>query len=422
MQDILLEKFFEMPRWLSALDRGIAKDIRKDQLYQLTKPEVRANMYAAIRDHKYRIAPPHAALIPKDTPGEFRTVFVNEPADRIILSIANDLLFEMCPDMIHPSCKSYLKGVGCGQVVQQVSKIIVESAENIIGWKSDLSKFFDTVPIRYIDKTFNEVEKRTGPSALLDLIRDYYHSDIYFDTEGNLTSAYQSLKQGCAVAAFLADAVLYDVDKGMCELFEGFYRRYSDDMIYLGDDHEDAKQYLEKQLSAKDMKLNPKKVEPISKDRWVRFLGFSIRGADITLSGPRIKTFQKEIENRTIRQRNTTPQRAVNAVNKYLYKGIDGHCWATQVLPVVNVKKDIDTLNAFVLDCLRATATGKRRLGGLGYVQGLDEGCILRGRGRNVSSNRSKTPARVEGYLSLGCMRNALLTRRAVYNTLAASL
>lgn len=422
MQDILLEKFFEMPRWLAALDKGIAKDIRKDQLYQLTKPDVRAALYTAIRDRKYRIAPPHAALIPKDTPGEYRTVFINEPADRIILSITNDLLFETCPDMVHPCCMSYIKGTGCGKVVQQASEIIVKSDAAVIGWKSDLSKYFDSVPIRYIDKSFDEVERRTGASALLDLLRDYYHSDIYFDTDGNLTSGYQSLKQGCAVAAFLADAVLHDVDRSLDSSFGGFYRRYSDDMLFLGERHQEAKAALEAALETMDMKLNPKKVEPISKDRWFKFLGFSIRGADITLSASRIKTFQKEIERRTIAGRKPSLTRALAAVNNYLYKGVDGHCWATQVLPVVNVRKDIDTLNAFVLDCLRASGTGRRRLGGLGYAQGLPDGCIQRGRGRNVSANRKKTPAKIDGYLSLGCMRNALLTRRAVYDTLAASL
>lgn len=44
------------------------------------------------------------------------------------------------------------------------------------------------------------------------------------------------------------------------------------------------------------------------------------------------------------------------------------------------------------------------------------------GRGRNVKANRSKTGGNIPGYLTIGCMRNALLTSRAVYNTLVASL
>ena len=87
--------FFDFSRWEGAIAKGIVKDVPKATLYQLCKPEVRTAMYEAIRDGKYEIAPPHTALIPKDTPGEFRTVYVNEAADRVKLSIDNDLLFEL---------------------------------------------------------------------------------------------------------------------------------------------------------------------------------------------------------------------------------------------------------------------------------------------------------------------------------------
>lgn len=109
-------------------------------------------------------------------------------------------------------------------------------------------------------------------------------------------------------------------------------------------------------------------------------------------------------------------------INRYLYKGYDGHSWATQVLPIINVKEDIDTLSMFILDALRATATGKRRIGGLGFAKEQKVGCISRGRGKNVTTNRAKTPERIDGFMSLGLMRNALLTSRAAYDTLVANL
>ena len=70
-------------------------------------------MAEAMLNGKYQITPPHIAQIPKDN-GEFRTVYVNEPIDRIILNIANDLLFDLMPEMIHPACKSYQVGIGSG--------------------------------------------------------------------------------------------------------------------------------------------------------------------------------------------------------------------------------------------------------------------------------------------------------------------
>ena len=114
-------------------------------------------------------------------------------------------------------------------------------------------------------------------------------------------------------------------------------------------------------------------------------------------------------------------EKAVNSVNRYLYKGNGEFSWATQVLGVCNVQKDLDELNKFVMDCLRATKTGKRRVGGLGYVKTQKEGCVARGRGRNVKANREKT-GRIEGYITLTCARNAMITSKNVYNTLVLSL
>lgn len=420
MEDKILEKFFELERWKYAIDKGIDKDISRRDLYQLAKPETRTRMYHAIKSGKYEIAPPHTAQIPKDN-GEFRTVYVNEPMDRILLSIANDLLFELTPEMIHPNCKSYQKGTGCGKIVQEVSRKICETKGEVIGWKSDLSKYFDSVPIRFIDGAFDAVEQKYGHSALIDVLRKYYHSDYYFDKEGNLLQMYQSLKQGCAVASWLADVLLYHIDDQL-ECLNGFYVRYSDDMLFIGTGYETAMKVLTEELAKMEMRLNPKKVEYLTHTKWFKFLGFSIKGEFISLSGSRIKTFQKEIEQRTIKKKGVTLTKAINSINSYLYKGNGEFSWATQVLPICNVTCDINELNKFVMDCLRAVKTGKKKIGGLGYAATKINGCIQRGQGRNVKANRMKTEKEISGYLTICCMRNALLTSREAYVTLIENL
>ena len=438
MEDKILGMFFEKERWEYAIEKGCVKDVPKNVLYQLCKPEVRVRMYQAIANGTYEIAPPHTALIPKDTPGEFRTVYVNEGVDRVLLSIANDLLFELMPDKVHPRCKSYLKGVGCGKVVLEVRQQILlndlgsKAFGNTkpLGWKSDLSKYFDSVPIEYIDAAFDMVEERHGHSALIDVLRKYYHSDLYIDGQTKqVCSKYQSLKQGCSVASWLADVLLYHIDERLSQL-DGYYVRYSDDMLFIGQCRADkAMRILTEELGKMQMTLNPKKVEWLDKDHWFKFLGYSIKGASISLSSTRIKRFQKEIEARTIdRLKGKAAKRvsvaaAIGAVNRYLYRGDgQGHSWATQVLGVVNVKQDIDTLNAFVMDALRAVHTGKTKIGGLGYDKQGRVGCVVRGRGRNVSANRRKTGDTIDGYLSLGCMQNAMKTSKAAYETLVRSL
>lgn len=416
MTDLLLQEFFKKERWEQALELGVGKGIDKGELRKLTSPQVRLAMYNAIITDNYEIAPPHQAQIPKDN-GDMRIVYVNENVDRIFLSIVNNLFFEMFPEFVHKSCKSYQTGVGCGKIVREVSRQIVNTNTREVGAKNDLTKYFDRVPIRYIDEMFDRMEHKVGKSKIIDIVRRYYHADLCFDVDGKLIEHYQSLKQGCAVASFLADAVLYHIDAAVCKL-DVYYVRYSDDLLVLGKEWREAQELIRNMLEDMELELNPKKVEVVYKDRWVKFLGFNIKGDQITLSKSRVKSFQKEIEQRTIKQRNISATRAVNSVNNYLYKGDGRYSWATSVLPIINVEKDIETLNAFVMDALRACATKKKKIGGLGSVNDQSDHTILRGTGKNVTANRLKTDKEIDGFLTLGCMRNAILTRRAVYETL----
>ena len=420
MTDILLQKFFEKERWEQALELGVGKGIDKGELRKLTSPEVRLAMYNCIVSDNYEIAPPHQAQIPKDN-GDFRIVYVNENVDRVFLSIVNNMFFELFPEFVHKSCKSYQSGIGCGKVVQEVSRQVVNTKRRKVGFKADLTKYFDTVPLKYIDEIFDRMEENVGKSKIIDIVRKYYHTDLCFDINGDLIEHYQSLKQGCAVASFLADAVLYNIDFTMSSM-QGYYVRYSDDLLMITDDPDFAYLTLHRMLSNMGLTLNPKKVEDVYKDRWIKFLGFNIKGDQITLSKSRVKSFQKEIEARTIKQRNISMTRATNRVNDYLYKGDGKYSWATSVLPIINVEKDIETLNSFVMDALRACATKKRKIGGLGSVNDKDDHTILRGIGRNVTANRSKTNKEINGYITIGCMRNALLTRRAVYDALVRTI
>lgn len=419
MEDILLTEFFKKERWEAAIETAVEKDISQQLLREMSTPDNRILLYRTLKSNAYRIRPPHEAQIPKDN-GEYRTVYVNEDQDRVILSIINDMLFELCPEMVHKHCMSYQRGIGCGKVVQKASQIIKTMKEKEIGVKVDLSKYFDSVPIRYIEDVFQKIEKKFGPSKILDLLNDYYHDNTVIDMEKKTIEKYSSLRQGCAVAAFLADAVLYDMDAALSEM-NVFYVRYSDDILVLGKSWKEGYKLLQEKLAEKELTLNPKKVEFLDKDHWFKFLGFTMKNDQISLSKNRIKKFQKEIERRTIRSKDKNPKQILHNVNTFLYKGFRGYSWATGVLSIINVEKDIQTMNSFIMDAIRGGITGKGKIGGLGVVTEKSDHTILRGKGRNVKANREKIQ-NIEGYMTLSCMRNALLTSREAYETLVMSM
>lgn len=418
----LLEKMFEWNRWNELIDNANDKGIEVATLKKLCEPDTRVRLYFSIKTGNYEIAPPHIAKIPKDN-GDFREVFVNEPVDRVVLTLINECVSEMFKDEIHPSCKSYQKGIGCQEIVKDVSRAIVELDDMSAAWKCDLSKFFDSCRIECIDAILDKLERRLnyekGTEPVINILRKYYHNDFVFDVEGNLIEHYGSLKQGCAFASFLANVMLYEIDTILSNM-DIIYVRYSDDILMIGKDANEAKMILESMLPEYGLHLNPKKVEKLDADHWFKFLGFNIKGELITLSKSRVKKFQKEIEKRTIKKKNTNLYNARRSIIKYLYEG--EYCWATSCLSTVNCEHDINEMNKFIMDCLRAVQTGKKKVGGLGVVDNLPDRTILRGTGKNVTSNRQKTEKMIENYLTVGCLTKALKMNKTIYGACVRSM
>lgn len=415
MQDRLLKSTFDYQRWVDLIERADSvKGINKGLLRSFSSPEKRAELLRVICAKNYHVAPPRVILIPKDKAGEFREVKANADLDRIVLTLINDSLFYLFGDLIHPNCKSYQKGLSSVETVQKAVKSI-KDYHGFLGYKVDLSKYFDTVKIEFIDSVFDALENRLGihGEPIIDLLREYYHSDWLFDVDGQLVQQYTSLKQGCAVASFLADVILGDIDAKMTAEC-AFYVRYSDDMLLIGKNADRALAILENELSKYGLSLNPKKVEKLTSDSWFTFLGFAIKGDKITLSHNRVKKFQKEVQKRTFK----SGLKSFTAVKRNLLNWLYGgtYNWASSCFSIINVQKDIDELNKYILDALRACVTKKTKIGGLGTVNGKDY-TIVRGVGANVKSNRQKTQKTITDYKSVGCLVKDYRLSKSVFES-----
>lgn len=436
MKDKLLERMFDHDVWEQMIDKANEKGINLTVVKQLATPQVRVRLYEAIKNEKYEIMPPHQIEIPKDD-GTMRLVYANEDQDRIVCTLINDCVMELFADMIHPACVSYQKGLGTQEIVQKISKEISKLNRNkygdTLGYVSDFTKYFDSVTIDKIDEVFDIWESRLGFSygtePVINMLRKYYHSTLYFDVDGNLQNKFLSLKQGCALAAALSCMVLYELDDFMSKKYKIYYR-YSDDCLTIDKNVNEIVSDINNICTKYGTSLNPKKIKPIKSNEWFKFLGFNIKGDMITLSKNRVKKFQKEIVSRTINKPNITFKQARENVINYLYRG--EYCLATSCLGTINCKPDLDEMNKFIMDCLRAVKvreTSKRKgkisiskIGGLGVVTDLPDRTILRGTGKNVTSNRNKTDKLIENYLSMGCLSNAMKMDKVIFEACVRSI
>lgn len=413
MRDRILESIFlDTTLWANSIAHGVDKHIAHTYLEKLADPHVRAELCVKIAEGRYKIQPPHTGYRKKDDGGE-RMFLANEPMDRLILNIIYKWLMKNESVRIHHSCKSYQTGIGIGNIVKQIaghiSKQPNQYSGTIVGRKFDIHKYFETIERKYIHNALSAIEKDFGESSVIDLLRDYYDTDIYYDTRKHeYVNSYQGIKQGCAVSSWLANVLLYSLDDELSQR-GGLYVRYSDDILYIGDDYNDVTTIIRERLSQIGLKLNEQKVSDISANDYFKFLGYEIHGSDITLSHKWVKSFEHEINQRTIhnvpliqkvrrirkengndceKQLNNILAKTTRNVERYLLYGDGNYSWATEVLPTVNNTRDLLQLTSYSLDALRAVYTGHTHIGGLG--KSLKHG-IQRGKGRNVKSNRLAT-------------------------------
>lgn len=430
MEDKLLAKMFEYDRWVKLLDKADEKGINKTVLRKMSSPQVRLMLYERIKNGMYEIRPPRVLLIPKDD-GTMRKVYANEDEDRIVCTLVNDCMMELFKEYIHPSCVSYQKGTGCQEIVQKVSREVVRLGKNTtkhIGYVSDFSKYFDNVSIEAIDECFDKMEVKLGfeigTEPVINMMRKYYHNELYFDENGELQSKFQSLKQGCAVAAMLSCMVLYELDEYMSKTSLIYYR-YSDDCLTIREDTSEIVNDINNITSKYGVTLNAKKVKPVYADQFFKFLGFKIRGSQITLSKNRVKKLQKEIVARTLNKPNITERQAKQNVLKFLYGNADGFSWATACLGTVNIESDLIEIDNFLKDCLRACKireTQKRKskisiadIGGLGSVDDLSDRTILRGKGSKIRTYRDRTDKTIQNYKTMNCLSKAYKLGKPIY-------
>lgn len=439
MEDKLLAMVFDSSRWEKAIDKGYAKDISPTTLRWICNPQTRLEWYYRVINGTYEVNVFHIAEIPKPD-GGIREVYVAEAPDRIFLSIVNDCLVELFRDtMISKHCRSYLPNEGCQQIVQDTSREIVRLNKQLpnkeVILKVDLRKYFDTVKIEYIDDVFNRVEIalgfETGTEPIINVLRKLYHRNLVFDKYNNLIEHYGSLMQGCAISGFLADVVLYDIDELMTKECK-YYVRYSDDMLIVDSDIDKAKSILDRELPKYGVALHPKKCERHTANDFVSFLGFKIRGSQITLSKNRVKKLQKEIISRTLNKPNISEKQAKYNVLNFLYGNGDDFSWATACLGTVNIDADLIEIDNFIKDCLRACKireTKKHKskisiadLGGLGSVDNLPDKTILRGKGRKVRTYRDRTEKTIQNYKTMNCLSKAYKLGKPIYEATVRSI
>lgn len=425
-----------------ALDKGYS--IEETNLF--FQPEFWDVMTNLIEEGRYHTSPTEEHYIDKLTGNpltyteatkrdfiDVRKIYVMTKSDRVVWNAIYQVLYKTYSNMIHDRCCSYKKGESTRKVIKRVSSQL-KDFDKYSGTKHDLTKYFDSVPIEQIDKLFDELENKE-PSKLWSVIREFYH-DNRIIVNGDQIEKYCSLKQGCAVSAFLSNLILKDVDEFMSKQ-PVIYYRYSDDCIIIGKGMNAAKAAyrMQQKLVEKGLSFNDKKTEFINERRWVTFLGFKMKKGQVTVSKKSLENMTHKIKEETIfkckqKHRALTEnelKKAIDNIQYYFFVGCEKFKagMAPYLFGACNDIEDIRTIDNFIKDCLRAAYTNKCDIYGLsasfgehGIVKGGFDKTGKYHPGRNVGMNLVKTEGLLErlGYYSLVHMYNKFHQGTDVFN------
>lgn len=369
-----MEMLCEKARWDRAINKAVDKRKDKAFLSQVSTNIGRATLIGAIENGNYEFQPPRTAYIDKKS-GEYityeqslktekvRELFMcSNVMDNLMLTIINSVYMDLFRDMIHPNCRSYQKGVGVGKIINQ--DLLPRMKRGQTGYKADISKYFDKVSPEYLDEMLMSI--KTG-TPIDDVVWKMYHDNrVYLGKAKEPIERYMGLRQGNAIATFLANIGLRDID-AMADNYDVLYIRYSDDILVLGPDADKVMDNIKSMLSDKGLELNPKKVEAIDSDHSFTFLGCEITGQKVDISDESLKRIKKQIK-RITKPRKSTPKLSRNAQKKAIKriewilweafrKSPNNWGWCNYFFGIINTNEKIIVLDEFIKDHLKVVYT-----------------------------------------------------------------
>lgn len=358
--------------WIGWVEEAFLKDIPYKGIAPFAQAKWRDIIVEQLLDGSYEIRPPHVARIPKDD-GGFREVYVNTAQDRVILAVLNDLMIQIYGRLVSSSVMSYTRGIGPKHISRKINSgldCLKKRGTEIVGFKVDISKYFDSVPIELIEVALEEFTLHPG----LDRVLWRYYHDNRICIKGEFKEHYKSIGQGCAVSAFLANILLADLDDALTEVCD-LYIRYSDDMLIFAEDTALAVDTLINGLGQKGLYLKESKISLIeSQFATFEYVGIRFRDGKIglaTKSHRKLMAKAKELaKNRKDLAKGGQKElkKYIACITSYLYgqdirRNEEGarkrFSWADYCFSFVTDEESILELDRELKDLIRARYTGK---------------------------------------------------------------
>ncbi len=314
---------------------------------------------------------PKKKLIGKSGVKKKRVVYTYGREENYVLKLMSFLLRDY--DCIFaPNLYSFRKNSGVKAAINKLLKI--RDISSYYTYKVDVSDYFNSVDISILLPELRAV--LSDDPALFEFIRSLLENP-YVETESGLISEKKGIMAGVPISGFLANLYLSSMDFYFYE--KGIpYMRYSDDIIVFAKTKNELDEHIaaiKNMLSERRLKVNEKK-ETITEpnERW-SFLGFSFNGEVVDICPVSYEKLKAKMRRKTRALARWASKKGVSGkyaarafVKQFNAKLYDNPIyneltWTRWFFPIINTDKTLREIDAYMQECIRYLATGKRTKG-----------------------------------------------------------
>lgn len=187
-----------------------------------------AAMHRDLRRQQFVFRPGQA--LRRNFNGKQRTLYIYPWPERLVDLLLYRLLNQACDARLSRASYAYrLRGFGVDRCQRHIQRALRQLGEPVYILKRDIADFFDSIDHAVLlEKLVDVIEP---DDFLFELLKQRLH--FSFLADGQPQQARQGVPFGTAVACFLANLYLDDMDHRLASIPDVVYVRYADDVLVL---------------------------------------------------------------------------------------------------------------------------------------------------------------------------------------------